>query len=118
MPRTQAIQFLIGSDLLKATGTEQSIARDLLEVAYSPDAAKVKRCDRCRLIGRQKRLVHDVLKDAGQRHRRESGTNRCRSIAEDARNIETMGTLSWLEIAARTRRRAHASQCAEADRQR
>ena len=88
MPRTQAIQFLIGSDLLKATGTEQSIARDLLEVAYSPDAAQVKRCDRCRLIGRQKRLVHDVLKDAGQRHRRESGTNRCRSIAEDARNIE------------------------------
>ncbi len=47
------LQFTIGRNLFEATGTEQSIARDLLEVAHSPDAAQIKRSDRRRLVGRQ-----------------------------------------------------------------
>ena len=76
-----------GSDLLEAAGTQQAIARDLLEVAHGADTAQIKRRDRRRLVGSQQRLVHHVFKDARQRQRREAGANRCGTVAEHARNI-------------------------------
>ena len=60
------LQFPVRSDLFKASGTKQAVARDFLEIADSSDTAQIERSNRRAFIGCQQSFVHDVLKDAGQ----------------------------------------------------